>query len=126
MPLSEHEQRLLEEMERSLYRSEGDHVTTVGASTGRASFTAIVLGVIGVVVGIGLLVVGIAAQLPVLGILGFVVMFAGAVFAIAPPLRFRVLGDVGSSNRMGSRSRSGLMDSLGERWDRRGEGLDRS
>lgn len=124
MPLSEHEQRLLEEMERGLYRSEGDHVTTVGASTGRASFTAIVIGVIGVVLGIALLVIGIAAQLPVLGIIGFAVMFGGAVFAIAPPLRFRVLGELGSSNRMNASQRSGIMDSLGERWDRRGDGRD--
>ena len=36
MPLSEQEQRLLDEMERSLYHNDADFVATVGAARGRA------------------------------------------------------------------------------------------
>jgi len=120
MPLSEHEQRLLEEMERNLYQSDGDDVTTVGASRGRASAAAIVIGSLIGVVGLIMLVAGAATRLPILGIVGFIVMFGGVLFAMAPPLRFRVLGPE-SAGTPGAR-RSGLMDSLNERWDRRNEG----
>lgn len=118
MPLSEQEQRLLDEMERSLYNNEADQVTTVGASRGRASFTAILIGVIAGVVGVALLVTGLMVAQPIVGIVGFVVMFGGALFAIAPPLRFRVFA-AGSHARPAARA--GFMDSLNERWDRRSD-----
>ena len=35
MPLSEHEQRLLEEMERNLYHHDADFVATVGNRRGK-------------------------------------------------------------------------------------------
>ncbi len=85
MPLSEQEQRLLDEMERSLYHNEADVVTTVGARRGRASYTAILLGVLAAIAGIALLIVGVVVRQPWVGVLGFVIMFAGVVFAIAPP-----------------------------------------
>lgn len=116
MPLSEQEQRLLEEMERSLYSSEGDDVTTVGRR-GRPNYTAIVLGVIAGIVGVVLLIVGVSIRQPIVGVLGFAVMFGGALFAIAPPRRFTVaVPDAG-----GGRRRGGFMDSLNERWDRRAD-----
>ena len=123
MPLSEQEQRLLDEMERSLYHSEADDVTTVGAPRGRASFTAILLGSIAGVLGLGLLLTGVIAQQPVVGVLGFALMFGGAVFAITPPLRFRVLpSGRGAAPRA---ERSSFMDSLNDRWDRRTDEQDR-
>ncbi|WP_294181422.1 DUF3040 domain-containing protein [uncultured Schumannella sp.] len=117
MPLSEQEQRLLDEMERSLYHNEADDVTTVGAPRGRASFTAILLGSIAGVLGLGLLLTGVIAQQPIIGVLGFALMFAGAVFAITPPLRFRVLASGRSAAPRGERA--SFMDSLNDRWDRR-------
>lgn len=90
MPLSEQEQRLLDEMERNLYHGEADDVTTVGARRGRANGTAIVLAAVGVLIGLTLLVTGVIIRQPIVGILGFIVMFAGVVLAVAPPLRFTV------------------------------------
>ena len=52
MPLSEQEQRLLDEMERSLYHNEADDVTTVGVRRGRASSTAITIGIVAGILGI--------------------------------------------------------------------------
>ena len=115
MPLSEHEQRLLEEMERSLYHSEGDDVTTVGAGRPRPNYTAIALGVVAGVVGIVLLLAGVMSRLPIVGILGFVVMFGGALLAITPPRRLRA--DAGEAPRR----RSGFLDSLNEHWERRAD-----
>ena len=116
MPLSEHEQRLLDEMERSLYHSEADDVTTVGAGRARPNYTAIALGIIAGVIGIALLLVGVISQLAVIGLVGFAVMFAGALIAIAPPRRLSV-------DRPGraTRRRPSFMDSLNERWDRRAD-----
>jgi len=90
MPLSEQEQRLLDEMERSLYHNEADDVTTVGARRGRANATAIVLAALGLGIGLALLVVGVVIRQPLVGIAGFAVMFTGVVLVVAPPLRFTV------------------------------------
>jgi tetrahydromethanopterin S-methyltransferase subunit G len=87
MPLSEQEQRLLDEMERNLYHSDADYVATVGARRGRPGAGAIALGVVIGLLGIGALLAGVATRVPVLGILGFVVMFVGVVIAVAPPRR---------------------------------------
>lgn len=113
MPLSEQEQRLLDEMERSLYHHDADDVAKVG-SRGRASYTAIALAIIAGVVGIVLLIVGVIVRQPLVGVLGFAVMFVGALLGFAPPRRFSVAPDVGDSPR-----RPRFMDTLGERWEQR-------
>lgn len=89
MPLSEQEQRLLDEMERNLYQGDAEYVATVGARKGRPSYTAIALGAVIGLVGIAVLIVGVAIQQPVVGVIGFVGMFAGALIAISPPRRLR-------------------------------------
>jgi hypothetical protein len=118
MPLSEHEQRLLDEMERSLYHSEADDVTTVGGGRARPNYTAIALGIVAGVIGIALLLVGVVSRLAVIGLIGFAIMFAGALLAIAPPRRL----SVDRGRPAGSARRPSFMDSLNERWDRRSDG----
>ena len=112
MPLSEQEQRLLDEMERSLYHQDADDVATVGRR-GRASYTAIALGIIAGVVGLGLLITGVIVQQPLVGVLGFAVMFLGAMLVFVPPRRLTVPADP----RGAAPRRPGLMDSLNERWE---------
>jgi Protein of unknown function (DUF3040). len=114
MPLSEQEQRLLDEMERSLYHHDADDVTTVGRRV-RASYTAIALAIIAGVLGIALLIVGVVVQQPLVGVAGFAVMFVGAMLAFAPPRRLTVPRDAGSM-------RQNFMDSLNERWEQRRDG----
>jgi len=118
MPLSEHEQRLLDEMERSLYHNEADDVTTVGGGRARPNYTAIALGIIAGVVGIALLLVGVVSRLAIIGLVGFVIMFAGALLAIAPPRRLSM--DRGRTT--GTARKPSFMDSLNDRWDRRSDG----
>ncbi|MWB98366.1 DUF3040 domain-containing protein [Agromyces seonyuensis] len=128
MPLSEQEQRLLDEMERSLYRNDADFVQAVGGRRGRPAYRSIVLGVLLAVVGIGALIAGVATQLLVVGILGFVIMFAGVLLAVTPSKRSAapvepIPGARGEHGRPSSSS--GFMDKLNERWDRRQEGDER-
>jgi hypothetical protein len=120
MPLSEQEQRLLDEMERSLYHNDADDVTTVGARHGRPNYTAVAIGILAGAIGLALLVVGVIIRQPVVGILGFAVMFIGALVAIAPPRRLTIPGS-GSGSAAGAKPRAGFMDSLNERWERRND-----
>jgi hypothetical protein len=85
MPLSEQEQRLLEEMERNLYRNDADFVHAVGGVRGRRpNYRAIVLGVLLAVAGVGALIAGVALNILIIGIVGFALMFAGVLIAITP------------------------------------------
>jgi tetrahydromethanopterin S-methyltransferase subunit G len=118
MPLSEQEQRLLDEMERSLYHNDADDVSSVGGRRGRAGGAAILLGILGLVVGVALLLVGVAVRVPIIGVVGFVAMFAGAVVMIAPPRRLSVLSGRAPRARA---PRASFMDNLGERWERRND-----
>lgn len=112
MPLSEQEQRLLDEMERSLYHHDADDVATVGGRV-RASYTAVALAIVAGVIGLALLIVGVVIRQPLVGVAGFAVMFVGAMLAFVPPRRLTVPRDARDARR------PGLMDSLGERWDPR-------
>jgi hypothetical protein len=125
MPLSEQEQRLLEEMERSLYHNDADFVATVGASRLRPNYRSIALGVLMAVAGIAALIAGVAIQQLWLGILGFVVMFGGVLVAITPSKAVR-RSAAASAGRMPRKngpssapSGQGFMDRLNDRWDRR-------
>jgi hypothetical protein len=124
MPLSEQEQRLLEEMERSLYRNDADFVQAVGGRRGRPNYRAVVIGVLLVVAGVAALIAGVALQLLVVGVLGFAVMFTGVLVAITPsrkaPAELRV--DEPGHVRRSPASSGGFMDRLNDRWDRRQDG----
>ena len=123
MPLSEHEQRLLEEMERSLYQNDADFVAKVGGKRARPAYRSIVLGILLAVVGVGVLVVGVYFQQPLVGILGFVVMFVGVLVAIAPGKRVAVEPGAPDPKRAKARGgQSGFMDRMNDRWEKRNDG----
>lgn len=137
MPLSEQEQRLLEEMERSLYSNDSDFVATVGGRRGRPNYTMVVIGVLAALVGIAVIVTGVIIRTPpvgpLVGVAGFVLLVAGAVVAMAPPRRgSQARPSAGPSAPGAARpaaarpARSGsMMDRLNDRWERRQDG-DRS
>ncbi|QTX04915.1 DUF3040 domain-containing protein [Agromyces archimandritae] len=126
MPLSEQEQRLLDEMERSLYRNDADFVQAVRGRRGRVDYRAIVLGILLAVVGIGVLIAGVALQLLIVGIVGFALMFGGVLLAITPSRRSTAAAAAAEPRATGSRraASGGFMDRLNDRWDRRQEGRD--
>lgn len=124
MPLSEHEQRLLDEMERNLYQNDADFVAAVGNRRGRTNYRAIVLGVLLAIVGLAVLVTGVVIHQPIVGIVGFALMLGGVIVAMRPTHGGDELPDLGTSSRpaRGSNPQSGFMDRLNERWDNRGDG----
>jgi hypothetical protein len=115
MPLSEQEQRLLDEMERSLYHGDADFVASVGRSHGRVSYGAIIGGALLAVVGIAVLVLGVVLHSWPVGALGFVAMLGGVLIAIG--VRSRSLPTAFPAGARGPRA--GFMDRLSQRWERR-------
>ncbi|HET8614014.1 MAG TPA: DUF3040 domain-containing protein [Actinomycetales bacterium] len=138
MPLSEHEQRLLEQMEQAMYAEDPKFASTMRGRTARARQRhKLLIGVIGVVVGLVLVVVGVAGSIVALAVAGFVVMLAGAAWAAAPDRSGAVIAAVGSDGRpqprRGRRGKSraerrqgasheSFMSRLEHRWDRRRDG----
>ena len=124
MPLSEQEQRLLEEMERSLYHNDADFVASVGVTRLRPNYRSIVIGVLLAVAGIGALVAGVALQQLWLGIVGFALMFAGVLIAITPGKSVRGFSGPPPAGRSSTpaSSEQGFMDRMTDRWDRRQDG----
>ena len=83
MPLSEHEQRLLEQMERALYAEDPKFATSLRGKDPRSHFRRRVLvAAVGFVLGVVLLMTGLVAQLVPVSVLGFVAMLASAFFAV--------------------------------------------
>lgn len=131
MPLSEQEQRLLEEMERSLYQNDSDFVARVTRRQGRPSYTSITLGVLGALAGVAVVIVGLVLRQPLIGILGFVVMLAGVLFALRPGMRApkaKTPRSGGPASGRASRPSSGggagggsFMDRMNDRWDKRND-----
>lgn len=121
MALSEHEQKLLEEMERSLYQNEADVVSTAGIGKRQPNYRAIALGTVIAVAGLILMIVGVQSDLTVLGIVGFLVAFGGVMVAVSIPGRPST-SDASSGSRSTGKSSGSLMDQLNERWERRQRG----
>src|SRR5688572_17847624 len=90
VPLSEHEQRLLEQIERALYAEDPKFASTVrGGRLRKPTRRRRLQGVAVFVVGLVLLVVGVAvpqlwlaSSFPVLSVVGFLAMLGGAVLAV--------------------------------------------
>src|SRR5688500_19480927 len=83
VPLSEEELRLLEQMERALVEEDPKFASTLrGTSLRRSARRRAFLAGIVFVLGIGILMTGAIAKVPVVGIAGFVVMLGSATVAL--------------------------------------------
>lgn len=92
MPLSDHEQRMLDQIESALYAEDPKFASSVRGGAFRAPSTKRrVQGGALFVAGLAMLVAGVAVKatmigsFPILSLLGFIVMFLGVVFAITGP-----------------------------------------
>jgi hypothetical protein len=122
MPLSEQEQKLLDEMERSLYHNDADFVSAVNASRGKLNYGALVLGILLAVVGLVVVIVGVITHFLIIGLVGFVGMFAGVLLALRPSksaMGRPASGPRTATSPSGAASKTNLMDRLNERWDKR-------
>ena len=132
MPLSEHEQRLLEQMEQALYAEDPKFATSLrSAASGRASRGRAAGGVIVFLVGIGMLLGGAIMPLIPLGVAGFAVMVAGALMtylglrpratASSESAQQGTASDAGKPRARGPKRGGGFMDRLEDRWQKRRE-----
>ena len=128
MPLSEHEQRMLEQMERALYAEDPKFASALEGNglrtyTRRRVYLAMAAFL---VVGVGLLMSGVIWQQPWISVVGFLVMLGSAVVTVTGWRRVAKPGEqpppVVQSRRFGRRHqprRGKVMDRIEERWQRR-------
>lgn len=122
MGLSEHEQRLLDEMERNLYKHEADIVST-SSGPRTVDYTKVAVGVLGIAVGLVLVVVGVLMKLAIIGVAGFGVAVVGALWALSAS-KPATGDDVPAGGPQGqgpaaAKQGPGLMDRLAQEWDDR-------
>lgn len=131
MPLSEHEQRLLSQMEEQLLSDDPKFASAMRGSARRGAGRRVLVGSVGVVVGMVALVLAVAfvpsGVNVVLGIAAFLVMLAGAGYAMSTPKKQSgPVGVVGTDGRPQPRpaqpsnaKRTAFMERLEQRWQRR-------
>jgi hypothetical protein len=133
VPLSEHEQRQLEQIEQALYREDRKLVRLVRSSDPRVHHRRRVAeAIVGLVLGAGMIAAGIAAAVIGLAVAGFVVMLLCGIWALNNWRQMSVaLGTAQRAQAGGRRSRrsrrggsphASFGERLDERWRRRQEG----
>ncbi|MEU5085878.1 DUF3040 domain-containing protein [Streptomyces sp. NPDC021356] len=123
MPLSEHEQRMLEQMERALYAEDPKFASALEGS-GLRTYTRrrVYQAVAGFLVGIALLMAGVIAQYPWVSVVGFLVMLGCALLAVtgwrkAPKPGEQPAGGPPARRQVGAKR--SMMDRIEQRWQRR-------
>jgi hypothetical protein len=129
VPLSEHEQRLLEQIEQALYAEDPKFASLYRTTDLRSHYRRRVLRAVAVfVVGLGLLLAGVTTEIVAMGVAGFVVMLAAASLLVASLQRMngRGAGSPPTPEPAGDRrvvalsgGRSGRLRSLGRGGRRR-------
>ena len=136
MPLSEHEQRQLEQIEQALYREDPKFGRLVRSSDPRVHYKRkLTQALIGVLIGAGLLAAGLVIHHVYLLAAGAAVVLLSLVWAVIVwrrhaarmrPARSQATQarsvEPGRSGRPAQTRRSRLMERMEERWRRRQEG----
>lgn len=122
MPLSEHEQKMLDMMEQQLAAEDPKFASQMqGSGLAALQRRRWIVGVVGALAGLGLVLVGINTTMWV-GAIGFALMVAAVAFAATPPRKARlgvVQQDGGVQAKGRGKRKSSLIDRLDERWERR-------
>jgi len=120
VPLSEHEQRLFDQIEQSLAK-DPKFASAVRASDPRFhAKRRIIFAAFIAVVGLAVVVLGVASKNPLIGVAGFVVMLGAAVFGYQAARHghsgttMRSVG--GTATRSTRARRASILDRLEERW----------
>jgi hypothetical protein len=124
VPLSEHEQRLLEQMERALYAEDPKFASALRGTDLRSHYRRRAFqAAVGFVLGLVLLMTGVISQFVLVSVLGFVLMLATAVYAVSSWRRIPGAGETSppatpaKAKRKGPRR--GVVERFEERWRRR-------
>lgn len=131
MPLSEHEQRMLDQIEKALYAEDPKFAQSVRARDPRVHYRRrIIQAAIGFLIGVGLLLAGVITKYIWMGVAGFLVMLTCAMWALTSWRHMNGVtapgaGAPGTPPKRARASRSdtgqGFMERLEERWRRRQE-----
>jgi hypothetical protein len=131
VPLSEEEQRLLEQMEEALAAEDPKFVSALRGASARTHHKRItILAACGFVVGIAVLMAGAVLTLTVVAVAGFVIMLGCAYIALShfrrigepdvPDNVHPITGAKGHSEKGATAPRhSGFMNRMEDRWRRR-------
>jgi hypothetical protein len=134
VPLSEHEQRQLEQIEQALYREDPKFGRLVRSSDPRVHYKRkLVQALIGILAGAGSLAAGVVTHRLYLEAAGAAVMLLSLLWAIVSwrrhaarvrPARTKVVSQPRAAGPARSRAgwRARLMERMEERWRRRQEG----
>ena len=139
VPLSEHEQRQLEQIEQALYREDPKFGRLVRSSDPRVHYKRkLAQALVGVVVGAGLLAAGVVTHRVYLEAAGAALMLLSLVWTVvswrrhvarvrpAKPARTKANKTKGQARsgpgRSGQTRRARMMERMEERWRRRQEG----
>ena len=137
MPLSEHEQRQLEQIEQALRAGDPRFADAVQAADPRVHYKRrIIAAALGFLAGAGLLLTGIVINIIPVAVAGFAAMLAGSLWAVTSYQRMTgsTTGRVPATNRTsgnklraakgrpaGNQGTPRMMERLEERWRRRQE-----
>ena len=137
MPLSEHEQRQLEQIEQGLYREDRRLARLVRSSDPRVHYRRrVVEALVGLLLGAAMIAVGIDVPVIGLAVAGFVIMLLCGIWALNSWRQMATVAVAASGAQRGTaeksrsrRSRRGKSapggtfgERLDERWRRRQEG----
>lgn len=124
MPLSEQEQRLLDEMERHLLHNDAD-VVSAPSGDRALSYRNLVYGALLFLVGIGGLITAVivggslgTVGSVIIGVVAFFAMLGGAILAFTP-VRRSPAQTAARSERPSRAPDASFMDRMNDRWDRR-------
>jgi hypothetical protein len=129
VPLSEHEQRMLDQIERALYTEDPKFAHAVRSTDPQVHYRRrIVKAVLGFVLGVCALMAGLVVNaMPITVIIsgaGFLMMTACCVWALSSWKRMNGAPEATASKDASSSpppARGGFMERLEERWRRRNE-----
>ena len=135
MPLSEHEQRQLEQIEQALYADHPRFARAVRSADPQVHYRRrLAYAGVTFVLGIILLPVGVSTTIIAISLAGFVVMLASCYWAVVSyrrmngiasgklPIKERKVGRRDRRANRGKKPATGLGVRLEERWRRRQEG----
>ncbi len=134
MPLPEHEQRQLQEIEQALWRDDPNFGRLMRAGDPRVHYERkLIQALLGVVTGVGLLLAGAVTHRAYLEAVGVPIVLLSLVWAVASWRRYAARGRPARSragtrtakdakHRPGRARRARMMERMEERWRRRQEG----
>lgn len=128
MPLSDHEQRLLEQIERALYAEDPKFATTVRSTDLKRHYKRrVIKGAVLFALGMAVLLGGTVSKVIPVGVAGFLLMVGGALVAVAGWKRLTGSPESALTGRLPRehRARIGVLERLEERWKSRRDDSER-